>query len=334
MVPITYQIKKLVYKRYQRKHLAERLSYLPTKVAIETGNICNLKCPLCPTGNEKEKVGKGLLSYTNFVRIIDQLGPTAHHLDLFNWGEPVLNKDLVRMIRYSKKRYRHLFITTSCNLNILPDEMAEGMVTAGLDKLVCSVDGVTQESYQKYRVGGVLSVVLENMKKLVRYKREHKKGRPQILWNFLVFSHNMHEVDEVRRLAAEIGVSVNIAGMRTDCGQEIYKTFDERMAEDSSWIPTGSEFNKYTSQRLAERVKICERPWYNVMVNWDGCVAPCGSIYDVQKHAYGNMLQEPFTKIWNNDKYRAARREIAGRPPSGPDTICRTCKKNGFPLYE
>lgn len=333
MTEVLYQVKKLIFKRWQRKHWSSQLNYFPTKVAIETGNICNLDCPLCPTGNEKEKVKKGMLSFENYVNILDQLGPYAHHLDLFNWGEPLLNKDIVKMVKYAKDKFRHLKVIISSNLNILPDEMAEGLVLAGLDKMIVSADGATQETYVQYRVGGNLDTVLVNMNKLVQAKVKHEKTTPQIVWNFLVFKHNMHEVDLVKKRAAEMGVDVNVAGMRTDCAQEIYKPLEERMKEDAEWIPVGSEYNKYTPEELTHRETRCPKPWYTVTINWDGSVVPCGSVYDTQKYAYGNMLKEPFEKIWNNEKYREARLEIAGKPNAGLDVICRTCKKNGYPLY-
>lgn len=333
MPTLLYQVKKLIFKRWQRKHWSERLNYFPTKVAIETGNICNLDCPLCPTGNEKEKVKKGMLSFDNYVKILDQVGPYAHHLDLFNWGEPLLNKDIVKMVKYAKEKFPQLRVIISSNLNILPDEMAEGLILAGLDKMIVSADGATQEAYVQYRVGGNLETVVANMQKLVQAKVKHEKTKPQIVWNFLVFKHNMHEIDLVQERAKALGVEVNIAGMRTDCAQEIFKPLSERMNEDAEWIPEGSEYNKYTEDELSRRETMCPKPWYTVTINWDGNVVPCGSVYDTEKYSYGNMLKEPFEKIWNNEKYVEARREIAGKQTTGLDIICRTCKENGYPLY-
>lgn len=321
-------------KKYELASRAERLHYLPTKVTIETGNICNLRCPLCPTGTSEAKVPKGFLTLEKFRHIIDQLGPTTETLDIFDWGEPFLNRELLPMIRYAKQHYPHIRTIVSSNMNIprFDESQAEEVVRSGLDELILSLDGATQEVYATYRVGGKLEEALQNIRWIVAAKARLKAAAPKMVWNFLVFRHNEHEVDRAWQMARELGVEFTAGFMRTDCGEEIFLPMEERMRRDGAWIPEGPRYSQYTHERLSRRVTDCDKPWKTVAINWDGDVVPCGSVYDARAHRYGNIFQQSFAEIWNGEAYRKARAAIMDRARN-TNTICETCKRNGFPLF-
>ena len=323
-----------IAKRIESRRRDDVLHYFPTKVSIETGNICNLRCPLCPTGTNEIKVPKGFLTFDKFRHIIKQLGPTTETLDFFDWGEPFLNPDLLPMIRHAKTRYPHLRIIVSSNMNIpkFSEERALDVVRSGLDHMILSLDGATQETYAKYRVGGNLQDALRNVRWIVAAKRQLRSRTPSMTWNFLVFRHNEHEVEQARALAAEIGVDFNAGLMRTDCAEEIFLPMGERLKRDGEWVPENPKYSQYTPEWLSQNVSDCKKPWTTVAINWDGYVVPCGSVYDCKTHNYGNLFERPFREIWNNERYRQARRAIMGRA-TGTGTICETCKHNGFPLF-
>ena len=321
-------------KRIESHSRADRLHYFPTKVSIETGNICNLRCPLCPTGTNETKVPKGFLTLEKFEHIIRQLGPTTETLDFFDWGEPFLNQDLLPMIRHAKTRYPHLRIIVSSNMNIprCTPEHAEQVVRSGLDHMILSLDGATQETYAKYRVGGSLPDALRNVRWIVEAKRRLRSRTPTMTWNFLVFRHNEHEVEQARAMASELGVDFTAGLMRTDCGEEIFLPMGERLRRDGDWIPENPRYSQYTPDMLGRHVSDCKKPWTTVAINWDGYVVPCGSVYDCRTYNYGNVFERSFREIWNGEPYRQARRAIMNRA-SGTGTVCETCKHNGFPLF-
>ncbi|MBI4342071.1 MAG: radical SAM protein [Candidatus Omnitrophica bacterium] len=321
-------------KKMEMPRRAETLHYFPTKVTIETGNICNLRCPLCPTGTNETKVTKGLLTFERFKQIIHQLGPTMETLDFFDWGEPFLNKDLLQMVRYTTHRYPHVRVVVSSNLNIprFSEIGAEEVVRSGLGHLILSVDGATQAVYEKYRVGGRLEEVLRNIRWIVSAKRRLRSATPTMVWNFLVFRHNEHEVDQARAMARELQVGFTAGMMRTDCGEEIFLPMEERLKRDGDWVPENPRYSQYTHEQLSHRVQDCAKPWTTVAINWDGDVVPCGSVYDCKTYNYGNIFQQSFREIWNGERYRLARRALASRA-TGTHTVCETCKQNGFPLY-
>ena len=321
-------------KKVEHSARAERLHYFPTKVTIETGNVCNLRCPLCPTGTSDTKVSKGFLTLEKFQHILNQLGPTTEVLDFFDWGEPFLNNDLLPMIRDTKQRYPHIRIIVSSNMNIprFSEAQAEDVVRSGLDHMILSLDGATQEVYATYRVGGKLEEALQNIRWIVAAKRRVQAATPTMVWNFLVFRHNEHEVELARSMAQELGVDFTAGLMRTDCGEEIFLPMEERIKRDQMWIPEHPQYSQYTHARLSRRVIDCDKPWTTVAINWDGYVVPCGSVYDCRTYNYGNIFERSFAEIWNGEQYRQGRAAIMSRAQN-TNTVCETCKRNGFPLF-
>jgi radical SAM protein with 4Fe4S-binding SPASM domain len=304
-----------------------RLPYAPTKITVESGNVCNLRCPLCPTGQLDKSATKGMLPYETFEKIMDQLGRDLITIRLYNWGEPLLNKELVRMCELAYRR--RVSVKISSHLNDLTPELAEGLLRAKVKKIYISADGATPESYAVYRRGGDFQRVMENIRMLVAKKRELDAYYTRVVWLFHVFSHNEHEVARAKELAAELGVELQLNRARTDMGKEIFETVEQALQRDGHWLPENDEFCAYDREKMeAQRELTCSLPWEDTAINWDGRVLACCSIYS-EKHAYGNIHENDFLQIWNNELYVDARREILGRPDTR-DTICKTCKKNGY----
>ena len=143
-----------------------RLWSMPKMLMLDPTNHCDLKCPLCPTGLGDKTVDRGLMKLEQFKPVIDRLGKWLQSVNLYSWGEPILNKSFVDMVRHTAIDHGIRTIT-SAHLNNLTDEQVEGLATSGLDKLIVSVDGATQEVYEQYRVGGDIEKVFENMRRLV-----------------------------------------------------------------------------------------------------------------------------------------------------------------------
>jgi len=309
-----------------------KLHYYPSKISIETGNICNLKCPLCPTNDEEQKdVEKGLLSFENFKIIFNKIKPFVKTIDLFSWGEPFLNKDISRMIRYIKESKPNVRIFIDSNLNAITQEQIKEIARSGVGVIKVSCDGVTQEVYEKYRIGGDVDKVLNNLRLLIQAKKELRTDKPKIIWKYLVFKHNENEVDKAREMAKSLGIEFEASGMRVDCGKEIFEKVEDSVQRDKDWIPETEEYNNY---RVLEAGKtFCEKPWRTMSIDWTGDVVPCGAIYNCAKYKYGNLLKESFDDVWNSEKYVLARKVISNKIDESPDLICSICKKNGFQFF-
>jgi len=156
----------------------------PYILFVDPTNVCNLRCPLCPTGTGDLERRAGMLSYECFTRVIDPLAPYAYEVNLYNWGEPLLNRDIFRMIEYA--RSKNLMPSMSSNLNTVHDTDIENLARSSLEYLTVSLDGTTPEVYAHYRRRGDFALVLANLKQLLEYKRRLGRKTPFIEWQFIV----------------------------------------------------------------------------------------------------------------------------------------------------
>ncbi|HHT9112135.1 MAG TPA: radical SAM/SPASM domain-containing protein [Candidatus Wunengus sp. YC65] len=302
-----------------------RLPYYPSKISIESGNLCNLRCPLCPTGQQDKSAKKGFISFDIFKKIVDEMGQYLTVIRLYNWGEPMLNKDFLRMVHYAKERGINIKISTNLSMR-MEDDQIEALIKGGLEKIYISCNGASSETYLKYHVGGDFDLVMDNMKRLVQKKREIPGCHTKLVWLFHVFKHNEHEIAAAKELAKKIGVKIKISKMRPDMGKEVFETTQRALERDRAWMPDNPEFT-VVSTKQKKRIG-CMLPWTETMINWDGSVLPCCAVYS-EKYAFGNILENSFKEIWNNDMYVAARKEILGIK-NDKQTICHICKSSGY----
>jgi len=176
----------------------------PYWLTVDPTNFCQLHCPFCPTGANRGVRGKSSMSLEHFKKFLNRVGPCVIHMDMMNWGESLLNKNLPDMIAHAK-RYG-IEVKLDANFNDVSEETVERLVLSGLDVLSVSIDGISQETYGRYRVGGKLDRVLANLEVLVRKRRELGRATPHIIWQFLVFRHNEHEAGGVESFARARGV--------------------------------------------------------------------------------------------------------------------------------
>ncbi|MBU1148054.1 MAG: radical SAM protein, partial [Candidatus Omnitrophica bacterium] len=258
------KIFNFILAEVQKERRDEEVLAFPYWLTIDPTNFCMLKCPFCPTGQARNSRKKGILSFENFKRIIEELGPYLIHVDFCNWGEPLLNKDIYRMISLAKE-YK-IDIKIDSNFNHLTERGAEEMVRSGLDKVIVSIDGITPETYSKYRIGGDFEKAMGNMKLLIKKKRELESDKPYISWQFLVFRHNEHEIEGAKRMAREMGVD-HIGITKAFIGNK-------------EWFPLSEEYSFYhngdtkeiSSGKTEERFKkpennFCNWPWEAVVIN-------------------------------------------------------------------
>ena len=312
-------LKKLNYKliEFQKNKKTSFVFSYPYWLTIDPSNICNLGCVCCPTGQKRGTRTQSIMPLHKFKKIIDKLGPYILHIDFCNWGEPLLNKEISKMITYAKKFGPTMKIDTNLNIE-MNEQGALELISCGVDRITFSVDGASQETYEKYRVGGDFNKAKENMKLLVNAKRKLNRTSPHLHWQFLVFKHNEHEIEKARVMSQEIGVD-SIGFTAPFCSIEMASTI--------------GEFNKYKGKDGDTQIykapeTFCEWPWNGITINADGSVSPCCSVED-QKDDFDNIFNKPFWLIWNGKKYRQARRFIRDRKITPGDNICVRCDHIG-----
>jgi MoaA/NifB/PqqE/SkfB family radical SAM enzyme len=309
------------------------VSAFPIKLVIDPTDNCNLNCPLCPTGMNRKGRARGFMDIEKYKIIINENYNYLFGIDLYNWGEPLLHKEIFEMASYAQEK--NISVTISSNLNYLTDDMAEKAVMSGLDKLIVSIDGASGAAYSQYKRGGQLHTVLDNARKIINYKNLHNSKRPVMVWQFLVFRHNEHEIEQAGQMAQETGFNKFIVKyMRSDMGRELYISDKEKISESIKWLPSNDSLSRYdyNKERKKFRPKNCLFLWTHGVINWDGSVSPCCAVYDESKD-FGNAFdEESFMKVWNNHRFQAAREQVKNKIMHD-DSVCSYCLKNGFIEY-
>jgi MoaA/NifB/PqqE/SkfB family radical SAM enzyme len=324
---MSYALKKWLNTRRNNLEFRLRRTVLksyPQIVYIDPINICNLRCPQCPSGQRKIPGPLGRMSLELFKEVASALGPTARQLHLYNWGEPLLHPDILPMIRFAATFGAKTYLST--NLTTLRPGMAEELVTSGLDMLNASIDGMTQASYESYRAGGDLATVLANLRAVAETRRKTPSSPLTVRWQFLINKHNETEVDEARRMAADIGVVFRVKRMNFSVDVTKQSVADLVQA-DQQWLPETERLNRY--KREPKRT-FCRQLWDRTVINMDGSVTPCCQLY-LPSHAFVGQFDAEFGRIWNGPQYVAARTMFkTGRiPPEAAGLVCAPCMQLG-----
>jgi len=268
----------------------------PISISFEPTTSCNLRCPECPSGLRAFTRPTGMLKKDFFRETIDQLAGDLMYLTFYFQGEPYLNPDFLDMVSYATRK--GIYTATSTNAHYLTDANAKKTIESGLDRLIISIDGTTQDVYQQYRVGGRLNKVLQGAKNIVKWKKELKSRTPFIIFQFLVVRPNEHQMDEVKQLAAEIGVD--------DVWFKTAQVYDYEN-DPHGLIPTKEKYSRYRKTASGFEFKNsldnhCWRMWHSPVITWDGMVVPCCFDKDAQ-HRLGDLKDKPFKEIWRDKEY-------------------------------
>ena len=298
----------------------------PKAVCIDPVNMCQLKCPLCPTGTNRLNYNQEMMSLDTFKAIVDKL-PFIKKIDLFNWGEPFLNPHILEMVKYAHCRNIETNINTNFSLH-KPDDFFVRIIESGLSRLQVSLDGASRASYSQYRIGGDFDTVISNIKKLILFKEKLQSSRPEIVWQFIVNKVNEHEIEMARRMAYNLKVKLVFIpiGLSDDLPDVMFEgTIEERK---TCWIPAHKKYvhSRYIGEyRYPLCQMICEQLFSYMVVNPDGKVFPCCWATD-KENVFGDLLTESFRDIWNNEKYLKSRLLFLKKGiPAGVQTVCCNC---------
>jgi radical SAM protein with 4Fe4S-binding SPASM domain len=262
----------------------------------------------------------GQMSLETFQNILDKMGDDIFFLLLYHQGEPYINKHFLEFVRLAKEK--NIYCTTSTNAHYITDEIIHKTIDSGLDSMIVSLDGTTQETYSKYRIKGNIDKVIPSLQRFMEIKKERKSKTPLIALQFLVMKHNEHELPAIRKLARKLKVE-----------RLLIKNIEVRNLEEANtWLPKADKYRRYrlsTSEYEVKnnKKKSCPRPWLSTLINWDGTVVPCcfdkNAEYDM-----GNINSEhSFTQIWKNEKFTRFRHRLTTDRKS--INICKNCNQ-GF----
>lgn len=290
----------------------------PFSLSIEPTTACNLGCPECPSGLKQFTRPTGKLDEELHRKMLDQVKDTVFYINYYFQGEPFLHPKFLDLIRESKKR--KIYTATSTNAHFIDSKKAEEIIESGLDRLIISIDGLTQETYENYRVHGKLEKVIEASKLLVETKKRKRSSTPQLIMQFLAVKPNEHEIPQVFELGKEIGVDE----VRIKTAQ----LYDYE--KGNPLMPENENYSRYThngdgTYRLKYKTgDHCWRMWSGSVLTWDGKVVPCCFDKDAQ-HVIGSLECLDFNTIWKSPEYKRFRHAVL----TGRDQIdiCKNCSE-------
>ncbi len=292
---------------------------LPFSLSIEPTTACNLGCPECPSGLKQFTRPTGKLDLSLHETMLDQVKKSVFYINYYFQGEPFLHPDFLELIKAAKKR--KIYTATSSNVHFIDKAKAEEIVRSGLDRLIISIDGLTQETYEQYRVHGELNKVLQGTEHLVAAKKKLASRTPHLIFQFLAVKPNEHEIPQVFKLGKEMGVDE----VRIKTAQLYdYKNGNPLMPDNETFArykenPDGTYRLKYKTGNR------CWRMWSSSVLTWDGKVVPCCFDKDA-KHVLGELTKETtFDEIWNSERYQAFRQAILKN--RNAIDICKNCSE-------
>ena len=294
-----------IYSGFYYSRISEKVNHkgMPFSISMEPTTHCNLHCPECPTGLKQLTRPSGNISIVLYKKIIDELHKHLIYLTLYFQGEPFLNKQFFELTGYAVSK--KIYTSTSTNGHFLDDDNCKQIIESGLDRLIISMDGTTQETYSSYRIGGNINTVKEGIKNLIFWKKKLKSTKPYTILQFLVLKSNQHQIDEIKAFATLSGI--NELQLKS---AQFYDP-DER----NELIPDDTKYSRYT--RLSDNTyKIkskllnhCFRMWSSAVITWDGNVVPCCFDKDA-KYCFGNLNENTFAEIWDSNEYNRFREKI------------------------
>lgn len=290
---------------------------MPVSLSIEPTTSCNLGCPECPSGLKIFHRPTGQLQPEQFAQWLDQFQKHAIWVNFYFQGEPFLNKKIFTLIQQAATA--RLYTCISTNGHFINDTNLNSILQCGLNLLIISIDGITQDTYEKYRIHGNLNAVLAGTKSLVQ-ARNTSNSKLRIIFQFLVTNANEQEIDAAKTLAKEIGVD--------EIRFKTAQVYDYK--NGNPLIPKNEKYSRYIrlndgTYRVKNALdKHCWRMWSGTVITWNGQVVPCCFDKDAE-HTMGNINVNSLPEIWNNKNYRNFRSALFKSRSS--HAICTNCSE-------
>lgn len=281
---------------------------------IEPTNRCNLRCPTC-FSHQDGRVKRDI-PLNKFKKIIDTNINLIMNISLYNYGEPLLNKDIYQMIFYAKKKSVR-FIKMTTNGMFLNRDAIKNLLKSGLDYLSISLDGATENVYSKFRIGGNFEKIISNIKNLVNM-RNLLNNNLKIEIQFIIMRHNEHQIKLIEELSRKLKVDI--------------LRLKKLLVKKKKWyylLPKSKKYNRYT---YGMKYSSCFKPLKELVINCDGTVIPCCYIVaeDITKFNLGNIFQNSLREIIDSRKYK----DFISKCTTEKSALscCLNCEEGNLPL--
>ena len=276
----------------------------PDRLYIESTNVCNLSCIMCPTGMKLAKRPKGYMDMDLFRAIVDEMAPHVKATTLHIWGEPLLHPRIAEMVAYCSEHGLHSEIST--NAVLLDEGTSTELLQAGLGTIYLCMDGVTKETYEMVRRNATFEQTQENIHRFLRLKNAFQGRRPEVKLQLVELAPTADQTEAFKQIWDLPGVDrINI------------KAFD-------SWGDQVQEISQLrASEQATETARFhCPNLWYHAHIYWDGTLVRCDRDFDAVA-PLGNVA-EGVMSAWRGDAMAELRRRHV-RNDLDEVMPCHTC---------
>ncbi len=282
---------------------------LPDNIMIESSNLCNLNCVLCTHQDMKRKQYN--LSFENYKKIVNNLGYKPESIVLQQIGEPFMNKDLLKMTKYTSEQGIKPSVFTNGTLLHLFN--TDEILNSKIHKLVIALDGVTKDAVERYRIGANFEQLYKNVINLLE-RRKKIGGIPDLRIQFLMMKHNEHQLEEIRKLAKKYKVKLVLKSVGS-FGHDV---------DMSEWLPKNKGYSRYNENEENKRIKdICPNIFESGVILNNGNVVLCCVDFD-GTYVMGNIFEKSFKEIFRSKEYTKLRQRYFGNDIE----LCKKCDLN------
>ncbi len=296
-----------IYYHYRRRTTC--VPYSPIFAGIETSGLCNLRCVMCPHGQEQYPARKrGHMTFEVFQRVVDEAKAFIYDADLFGGGEPLLNPRIFDMIAYAKTAGIHTRLHT--NATLLGDEESRALIASGLDFLSISFEGYSKEIYERTRVNAVYERTLDSIHGFLSAKATAGQRKPYTVLQ--VIQPEPGKLAETLRA----GLDSLHKAVSSHTSLDEFRVIGLHNYGGKVAAPNRTRQTQYTP---------CTFLWYAVYVLWDGTIVPC-CVDWWGEYSLGNITEVTLLDAWHGKKAQRLRALIGTRQYRDVP-LCRGCDR-------
>ncbi|HEV2334369.1 MAG TPA: radical SAM protein [Stellaceae bacterium] len=312
----------------------------PVCLYLETTNRCNLLCTTCPRTFEALEPPADM-SWVLFTAIVDQF-PRIARVVLHGIGEPMMVRNLPRMIRHLKDRGTYVLFNT--NGTLLSEKKGRELIDSGLDELRVSLDVAEPHAFKLVRGRDMFARIVRNISAFRALQRDLGAELPRVSLWLTGLKETVAQLSDFVRLAHEVDVA------EVYLQRLVYFPEGQGLARPDQALFAGGEYEEGRLIREAEELacqfgiafnasgatdpaaslkrderaqpwSLCRRPWTLMYVTAHGRAIPCCiapfSMRGYDSFTLGDATQETLREIWNGAKYQAFRSALlSDQPPA------------------
>jgi MoaA/NifB/PqqE/SkfB family radical SAM enzyme len=314
----------LVAIRQSRRARQQRSFARPARVALDLSTVCQLKCPSCPTANGTiaASIGAGFLTLANFEAFLRKHSWVSD-IELSNWGEVFLNRDLEQILRLAYRRRVAVRIDNGANLDRVSERVLDALVRYRLRSLTCSIAGASQEVYSIYRMNGHFDRVIGHVRRINALKQQYRSQYPSLRWQFVAFGHNTHEIGKARDMARELGMEFHVKLSWDDLYTGAFSPVRDRELVRKASSAGVADRREYEEKHGRSYIAAsCHQLWLRPRINFDGRLLGCSiNHWD----DFGNVFTSGLGTLLQSEKVRRTKEMLMGLRSAEEESPCRRC---------